>query len=84
MDLTHADPQAHVHVRAGRADHDGSDASTSEARKRQHYARPGHVSFGEWSHKLTTFAVENFGRLGVDVSFLIDQLTASVVGGRDG
>ena len=64
VDVTHADPQAHVHLQAGSADHGGSAASTSEARKRQHYARPGHVSFDERSHKLTTFAVESFGRLG--------------------
>ena len=44
VDVTHADPQAQVRLRAGSVDHDGSVASTSEARKRQHYARPGHVS----------------------------------------
>ena len=44
--VTHADPQAQqVHLRAGSADHDGPAASTSGVRKRQHYARPGHVSF---------------------------------------
>ena len=42
------------------------------------------VSFDERSHKLTTFAVESFGHLGVEVSYFIDQLAASVVGGRDG
>ena len=57
-----------VHLRAGSADHDGSAASTSEARKRQHCARPGHVSFDEWSLKLITFAVESFGCLGVEGS----------------
>ena len=56
----------------------------SEARKRQHYVRPGHVSFDERSHKLTTFTVESFGRLGVEGSYFIDQQAASVVGGRDG
>ena len=40
LDVTHADPQAQVHLRRGSADHDGSAASTSEACKRQHYARP--------------------------------------------
>ena len=84
LDVTHADPQAQVHLRGGSADHDGSAASTSEARKRQHYARPGHVSFDERSHKLATLAVETFGRLGVEGSNFIDQLPASVVGGRDG
>ena len=48
------------------------------------HARPGHVSFDERSHKLTPFAVERFGRLGVEGSYFIDQLAASVVGGRDG
>ena len=81
LDVTHADPQAQVHPRGGSADHDGSAASTSEVRKRQHYARPGHVSFDERSHKLATVAVESFGRLGVEGSNFIDQLAA---GGRDG
>ena len=43
LDITHADPQAQEHLcEGGSADHDGLAASTSEARKRQHYARPGH------------------------------------------
>ena len=42
------------------------------------------MSFDERSHKLTTLAVENFGRLGVEGSNFIDQLAASVAGGRDG
>ena len=33
------------------------------------------------SHKLTTFAVESFGRLGIKGSYFIDQLAANVVGG---
>ena len=54
-------------------------------RKRQHYARPGHVSFDERSHKRTTVAVDRFERLGVEGSYyFIDQLAASVAGGRDG
>ena len=73
-----------MHLRGGSADHDGSAASTSEARKRQHCARPGHVSFDERSHKLATLAVESFRRLGVEGSNFIDQQAASVVGGRDG
>ena len=83
-DVTHADPQAQVHIRGGSADDHGSAASTSEARKRQHCARPGHVAFDERSHKLAVLAVGSFGRLGVEVSNFIDQLAASVVGGRDG
>ena len=61
-----------------------SFASTiSEERKRQHYTRPGHVSFDERSHQVATLVVENFGRLGVEGSKFIDQLAAikSVVGG---
>ena len=81
LDVTHADPQAQVYLRGGSADHDGSDASTFEARKRQLYARPGRVSFDERSHKLATLAVESFGRLGVEGRNFIDQLAASVVGG---
>ena len=84
LDVTHADPQAQIHLREGSADHDGSAAFTSEARNRQHYVRPGRVSFDERSHKLATLAVESFGRLGVEGSKFIDQLAASVVGGRDG
>ena len=52
LDVTHAHSQAQIHLRGGSADHDGSAASTSEARKRQHYARPGHVSFDERSNNL--------------------------------
>ena len=80
LDVTHADPQAQVNLRGNSADHDGSAASTSETRKRQHYARPGHVSFDERSHKIATLAVESFGRLGVEGRNFIDQLAASVVG----
>lgn len=54
LDVTHCDPQAQVHLRNGSASSDGSAAQTSEARKRQYYARPGHVSFDERSYKLWT------------------------------
>ena len=84
LDVTHTDPQAQIHQRGGSVDHDGSVASTSEARKRQYYVRPGHVCYDERSQKLATLAVESFGRLGVEGSKFIDQLAASVVGGRDG
>ena len=84
MDVTHAHRQSQVHLRAGSADHDGSAASTSEARKRQHHDQSGHVSFDERSHKPTNFAMERFGRLGLEDSYFIDQLAASAVGGRDG
>ena len=72
VNVTHADPQAQVHLQVGSADHDGSASSTSEARKREHYARPGHVSFDERSRELTTFVVQSFGRLVVEGSYLID------------
>ena len=43
------------------------------------------VSFDERIQKLAAFLeVETFGRLGVEGSKFIDQLAASVVGGRDG
>ena len=84
VDVTYADPQAEVHLRAGSIDQDGSAASTSEARKRNHYARGGHVSIDERSHKLVTLAVESFERLGREGSEFVDQLATSVVGGRDG
>ena len=80
-DVTYADPQAGVHVRAGCADQDGSAAFISEARKRNHYARPEHVSFDEPSHKLAAIAVESFGRLGREGRDFIDQLATSVIGG---
>ena len=68
LDVTHADPQARVHMRNGRADRDGSAASTSEARNRNHCARVRQVSFDEHSHKLATLAVESFGCLGKEGS----------------
>ena len=83
-DVTYADPQAGVHVRAGCADQDGSAAFISEERKRNHYARPEHVSFDEPSHKLAAIAVESFGRLGREGRDFIDQLATSVIGGGDG
>ena len=71
-------------MRVGSADRDGSATSTSEARKRNHYARLGQGSFKERSHKLVTRAVKNFGRLGKEGSEFSDQLAASIVGGADG
>ena len=64
-------------MRAGSANRDGFAAYKSEARKRSHYARPGQVSFDERSYKLSTLAVESFGRLGKKGSDLIDQMVAS-------
>ena len=84
LDVTHAETQAQLHLRGGSADHDRSAASTSEARKRQHYARQGHVPFDEWSHKVDILALESFGRFGVSGSKSIDQLAASAEGRRDG
>ena len=70
-------------MRADSADRNGSAASTSEACKRNHYARPGQVSFDERSYKLANLAVESFGLLGKGGSNLIDQVGASIVGGTD-
>ena len=55
--LTHADQQAQRHLRSGSANHDGSAASTSEARNRQHYARLGQhqACFDEPGDKLAHF-----------------------------
>ena len=58
LHVTYADPQGKVHLRGGSTDHDGSAASSSGARKRQNYARWGHASFDERSHKLDTLAVQ--------------------------
>ena len=43
LHVTHADSLVQTHQRGGSADHDGPTASTSEACKREHYARPRHV-----------------------------------------
>ena len=69
---------------AGSADQDGSAAYTSEPGKRNHYARPGHVSFDKRNHNFVTTMMERFGRLGREGSEIIDQPATSVVGGRDG
>ena len=58
--------------------------SKSEARKRNHYARPGEVSFDVCSYKLADLAAESFGRLGKESNDVIDQVAASIVGGLDG
>ena len=42
------------------------------------------MSFDERSHKLVTLAVESFRRLGREGSDFLDQLAASVAGGREG
>ena len=83
LDVTYTDPQAGVHMRAGSADRNGSAASTCEARKRNHYTRPGQVSFDERSYKLATLVVESFGLLGKEGSDLIDQVAANIVGGTN-
>ena len=83
LDVAYADPQAGVHMRAGSADRNGSAASISEARKRNHCARPGQVSFDEHNYKLATLEVESFGRLGKEGSDLLDQVAASIVGRTD-
>ena len=59
LDVTYADPQAGASMRTGSANRNGSAASTCEARKRNHNARPGQVCFDEGSYKLATLAVES-------------------------
>lgn len=54
-----------------------SATSTSEARKRNDFARSGQVFFDERSDTFVTLAVESFGRLGKERRELIDQLAAS-------
>ena len=73
LDVTYAGPQTVVHMRTGSADRGGSAAFTSEARKQNHYARPGQVSIDEGSlQTLHALAVESVGRLGKEGSDLID------------
>ena len=76
-------PNARVHLLGGSAGYDGSAASTSEARKHQHYARPGQVSFDEGRHELATYEAKSLGRLGGEGRSSIDQLAAGVVRGMD-
>ena len=83
LDVTHAVPQASVHMRDGSADQDGSAASTSEARKHNNYARVGQVPFDERSHKLVTLA-KALDASEKEDSELFDQSAASIVGGTDG
>ena len=42
------------------------------------------MSFDARSYELATFAVESFGRLGIEGGDLIDQVMASIVGETDG
>ncbi|CAN0301499.1 unnamed protein product, partial [Scytosiphon promiscuus] len=74
LDVTHAAPRAQVQVRNDSATRDETAAQISDARKRQHDARPGHVSFDERSFNLTTLAVESFGRLEEEGHDLIDEV----------
>ena len=84
LDVTHADPQAQVHLRGGSADHDGSAASTSEVRKRQHYYHLGHVFLDEPEPQTCHFNGRKLWAPRGRGQQLIDQLAASVVGGRHG
>ena len=68
LDVSQADPQAQVHLPASSTDHDGSAASTSEARKRKHYARPGHVSFNERSYTLAIWRRKALDASGLKVA----------------
>ena len=80
LDVTHADPRARVHIRAGVADRDGSAAPTSGVRKRNHHARVGQASSDERRHTFVALAVASYGRLGKEGSEFMDQLAASIVG----
>ena len=71
-------------MRTGSGDRFGSAASSSEARKRNHHARLGQVSFDEPSYKLAALAVESLGRLGKEGNGLIGQVAAGMVRGTDG
>lgn len=71
--------QTHKRGFTGSADRYESAASTSEARKRNGYARPGQVSFNARS-----LAMESFGRLGKKGSELFDHLAVSIAGGTGG
>lgn len=84
MNVTYAEPQAATYLQRGSATNDGTVAATSEAPKRAHYASPSHVSFGERIFKLTTLAVESFGRLGRNGEEILEQLATSVVRGEEG
>lgn len=66
LDITHPCPQAQRYLRGGSVDWYGSAAAAaaaSELRKRQCYARPGQVSFDEWSHNVSAFEMESVRRL---------------------
>ena len=71
LDVAHAHPLAQVHLLGGSAGH--VDQLPLPHRRNQHYARPGHVSFAERSHKRTTFVQEMFGRLEIGGRKSIDQ-----------
>lgn len=81
LDETHVDPWVQIRKQGSRTDHDRSVGFISEARKRQHYPRPGEVPFNEYIQKLPWFLVESFGREG---TILIDHLTENMAGGRGG
>lgn len=50
--------------------------------KRQHLARPGHVSFDKRRHTLVTLTVESFRCFGVESKICFEQLAASAAGKR--
>lgn len=83
IDGTFGDLQAAVHLRVGSAIIDGSAVVTAEARKRAHYARPEHVSFGERSYKIATLRVESFVRPDESGAELSEKIATSVVGRSD-
>ena len=71
-------PRPGVHLRLGSsATIDGFTAATFKARKRAHYARPRRLPLDERRFKLTTIAVEIFGRLGESDDELVNQLAVN-------
>ncbi|CAB1098594.1 unnamed protein product [Ectocarpus sp. CCAP 1310/34] len=64
---------------------DGTAAQASEARKRQHYPRPGQCPLTNAASNLPPYlAVESFGRLGDEGYEFINELATHAVGARDG
>ena len=78
LDAFHANPQVQVHLQGDGADYDGSAASTSEAHRRQYYARQGRILRRMESPTCHFTCGKLLASRGGG------QLADSVVGGRDG
>lgn len=87
LDVTYADPQAGVHLRAGNADKKMDQPLPILKRESETatFTLNIHVLFDERSHKLVaSIAVERFEHLGRGGRSLIDQLATRVIEGRNG